>query len=241
MTKNVNFELLETTGNKAVSTLLELRGQLPASRRYPFIIGEKRSFELLTDIYQADENRVSEIIEKSKSLNAQEMFANRKNQALPVDKEFDRESFIKQLTGVWEYQDSALEIGLPWEDLLLSDKNTASRNFLEKCWLGIAPTDESWQVPAFAQFGGWNSCPPPEEHCAILRYWQEKYGAEIVSLTHDVIECSVENPPQTEAECWELAWEQYAYCSDIVDQGVGKVGKLASGLRNSDYWYFWWD
>lgn len=241
MRENLDFELLEVAGNKAVSTLLELHEQLPDSRQYPFIIGEKRSFELLIDVYQAGKNRASEIIESSKSLDPQEIFTKRKDNALPIDEEFHQESFIKHLTGVWEYQDSALDIGLTWEDLLLSDKNASSRNFLEKCYLGVAPTGESWQVPAFVQFGGWNACPSPEEHCRVLHYWQEKYDAEIISLTHDVIECSVGKPPETEEECWELAWQQYAYCSDIVDQGVGKIGKLASGLRNSDYWYFWWD
>ena len=39
----------------------------------------------------------------------------------------------------------------------------------------------------------------------------------------------------------DLALEQYAYCSDIVDQGVEPVGRLADGLAKSSYWYFWWD
>jgi hypothetical protein len=38
-----------------------------------------------------------------------------------------------------------------------------------------------------------------------------------------------------------LAWEQYWYCLDIVDQGVGSVSALAATLLNSTYWYFWWD
>ena len=39
----------------------------------------------------------------------------------------------------------------------------------------------------------------------------------------------------------DLALEQYAYCNDIVDQGVETVGRLADGLAKSSYWYFWWD
>ena len=38
-----------------------------------------------------------------------------------------------------------------------------------------------------------------------------------------------------------LALEQYAYCNDIVDQGVGTIGALADGLMKSHNWYFWWD
>ena len=39
----------------------------------------------------------------------------------------------------------------------------------------------------------------------------------------------------------DLALEQYAYCNDIVDQGVETVGRLADGLMKSHNWYFWWD
>ena len=40
---------------------------------------------------------------------------------------------------------------------------------------------------------------------------------------------------------FNLALEQYAYCNDIVDQGVETIGRLADGLSKSFYWYFWWD
>jgi len=39
----------------------------------------------------------------------------------------------------------------------------------------------------------------------------------------------------------ELAKEQYIFCNDIVDQGVGTVSALAATLLDSNYWYFWWD
>jgi hypothetical protein len=74
-----------------------------------------------------------------------------------------------------------------------------------------------------------------------MRYWKERYGAEIVSLSGDVIECAVQKPPRTIEDSIELAWEQYWYCSDIVDQGTQTIMNLAAGLMNSDYWFFWWD
>jgi hypothetical protein len=38
-----------------------------------------------------------------------------------------------------------------------------------------------------------------------------------------------------------VAREQYAYCPDIVDQGVGSIGELAAEHVCSPSWYFWWD
>lgn len=237
MSKKLDFEILEIPGREVLEKIRELSEKLPESRQYPFIIGEKRSLDLLTDFYDEGDDKASAIIAEAQALDARQIFERREKDALPIDEEFDRE----ELTGIWEYRDSNRDIGLSWEDLTNSHTNILSRAPLENCLIGIAPTAQSWQVPAFVRFGNWNNCPAPVEHCAILKFWQEKYGAKLVSLTHDVIECSVENPPQTEEECRELAWQQFAYCADIVEQGVGTVGALASGLRDSSYWYFWWD
>jgi len=102
-------------------------------------------------------------------------------------------------------------------------------------------TDRNWKVPAYFNFGGWNNCPSAEIQCAIWKHWQHEYGAKIVGVSNDVIEAYVSNPPSTEEEAMALAWQHYAYCNDIVDQGVETVAKLASVLINHDCWYFWWD
>lgn|GEM_PF-444190 len=107
--------------------------------------------------------------------------------------------------------------------------------------IGMVPTPNAWQTPAHAQFGDWNDCPPPNVHVAIHRYWHDRYGSEIVSMSHDVVECTVERPPATREEALALATEQYAYCSDIVDQGVQSIERLAAMLMKSEVWFFWWD
>ena len=102
-------------------------------------------------------------------------------------------------------------------------------------------TDSSWKIPAHFKFGGWNHCPSPDVHCAIWKHWQLKYGAKIVGVSNDVIEAYITKPPKTQEEAMALAWEQYLYCPDIVEQGVETVAKLAEVLINHDCWYFWWD
>jgi hypothetical protein len=37
-----------------------------------------------------------------------------------------------------------------------------------------------------------------------------------------------------------LAQRMYAFCPDIVDQGVGDIDKLADALKKCTL-YFWWD
>ena len=112
---------------------------------------------------------------------------------------------------------------------------------LNKVLIGLVNVKENWQIPAALKYGGWNASPFPEEHCAVMKYWSEKYKAEIVCASNDVIECTVSKPPLDDYTALELAKEQYAYCTDLVDQGFDSVGNLASSLVENKTWYFWWD
>jgi hypothetical protein len=108
-------------------------------------------------------------------------------------------------------------------------------------YLAKIPTPRNWEVPAYIGMGGWNACPDSAVLTAFAKHWHERYGAEVVSITHDVMEFTVASPPTTREAALELAKVQYAFCSDIVDQGVGDISRLAATLLNSNYWYFWWD
>jgi len=107
--------------------------------------------------------------------------------------------------------------------------------------IGLFPVKDGWQVPAYFNFGGWNECPAPDGHVLMMKYWQEKYGAELVGMNGDVIEMYVTRPPSTREEALALAEEQYLYCEDIVLQGTETIQNLAAGLLGNHLWYFWWD
>lgn len=79
------------------------------------------------------------------------------------------------------------------------------------------------------------------EHEAVLGHWRQQYGAELLTLTHDVIELAVPRPPTDPADVAQVAQEQTAYCPDIVDQGVGTITALAEQQVYSHLWFFWWD
>lgn len=110
----------------------------------------------------------------------------------------------------------------------------------EECILALIPTNEPWEVFAWLPFGGWNECPMPEEILWIAKYWYERYGVIPAVMTHDVLEFSA-RPIKDKNSALGVALEQYAFCQDIVDQGVGTIGRLAGGLMQSSVWYFWWD
>ncbi len=112
---------------------------------------------------------------------------------------------------------------------------------LERVTIVLVPTDDPTTIPAHLRWGGWNANPPAEYHVAALRSWRDRYGAELVGLGFDVMNLRVARRPASRDEALALAREQYAYCSDIVDQGVGTLAALAALLMAGDWWYFWWD
>ena len=111
----------------------------------------------------------------------------------------------------------------------------------ERVHIALLPTSQGWEAPAYLRYGGWNECPPPEHHVAMLRSWHERYGAELVGISSDMVNVRAATRPQTRDEALDLAREKYAYCADIVDQGVQNLSALAAGLMADDWWFFWWD
>lgn len=112
---------------------------------------------------------------------------------------------------------------------------------LEHVHILLIPTTHGWEVPAYLRWGDWNACPPPEYHVAALRAWHSDFGAELVGMNGDTINLRAANRPKTRANAMKLAREQYGYCPDIVDQGVGTISALAATLMASEWWYLWWD
>jgi len=73
------------------------------------------------------------------------------------------------------------------------------------------------------------------------QYWKKKFDAEIVGVSGDVIECIVKNLLRDKKAVIKLAWQQYWYCTDIVDRDCETIFKLAAMLWNSEVWYLWRD
>jgi hypothetical protein len=117
----------------------------------------------------------------------------------------------------------------------------ATRQPRSTAHIALIPTDDATAIPAYMRYGNWNECPPPAYHVAALRAWRDRYGAELIGLGADTINLRVSRKPATREWALELAREQYFYCNDIIDQGVGTYRKLAAGLMASDWWFFWWD
>ncbi|MCP3889560.1 MAG: DUF4253 domain-containing protein [Desulfobulbaceae bacterium] len=193
------------------------------------ICGATENREFLEESIESNGTPPNKIIETSQSINAEEWFIERRNEI-----EEDWEIDLAENEGEWLGEN-------PNKQPFTLTSDTLSGKPLQELLGAKVDVNESWQIPAIFKYGGWNECPEPEVQCAVWKYWEMKYGARIIGVSGDVIEAIIQNPPTTQQEAMDLAWQQYVFCTDIVDQGVETVSNLGSALINHKYWFFWWD
>lgn len=219
---NLPFEVLKVRGADALDELeaLERRRQ-----GYPVILGDREAVERMQELMLISDQSVDELILLSGDIDPQTWFGQR----IARDPEYYTPprgpwpEDVKPPTTIMGHLD--IRTGKPRKEVLV----------------GMIPVAESWKVPCVLKFGGWNECPFPQEHAAVLKRWNEKYGADVTTVAGDILEMRVKRPPTSRAEALVLAKEQFVYCSDIVLQGTETIDALAANLLNSPAWFFWWD
>jgi hypothetical protein len=224
----LEFTTVKIPGRDAIRLLNEHRSRYPTTGHYPFLIGGAEELERIQETAEFDKREPTAIIRASFEVKPAEWMAVRRRDA--AESEFSPEELLDEWPGEIAEKGS---IGL--------HKDVLTGEIKPEVYLGLAKIEKPWHLPAILKYGAWNECPEPEVHCAFHREWQERCGAEITGVSGDVVECVVTRPPARPSAAAILAWEQYWYCSDIVEQGCGSVSSLAATLLNSPYWYFWWD
>jgi hypothetical protein len=233
------FEIVETTGENALAKWEELKR---AGRGVPVVLGHENVESILNPFHRTP---VSEALAAADAIKfPEDFFIMRRDEGAAAlaylrktnpSLEFEDEEHDARLSeGEWPAEASRSP-GLSIAYDLRSGEP------LPKVYIVLVPTEDPTTVPAHLHFGNWNSCPAPEYHIAALRHWRDRYGAELVGLEGDTMNIRVSRKPATRDEAVELAKVQYAYCNDIIDQGVGSYPALAAELMAHDWWFFWWD
>lgn len=79
---------------------------------------------------------------------------------------------------------------------------------------------------------------------AVLRRWEERWGALLVDMDRSRLHLSVAAPPMTDDESLHVAAEHFAFCPDQQDPQDGRIFTLrtyAQMIRGARSWHFWWD
>jgi len=78
------------------------------------------------------------------------------------------------------------------------------------------------------------------ELTAVLRSWEDRFGARLVDVGYADLRLFVERPPRTLVTAQRLAAEQAVLGGDCVD-GARDIPGIAARLVNGPVWTFWWD
>jgi hypothetical protein len=90
--------------------------------------------------------------------------------------------------------------------------------------------------------GNWNCAfpaPSPVGFAAVLRSWEERFGARLFALTHDEACLLVERPPPDLEAALPVAAEHFVFCDEPA--GRQPVRTTAAEIVGAPVWYFWWD
>ncbi len=106
--------------------------------------------------------------------------------------------------------------------------------------VALVPAAGGWEIPALlAWSGAENGGIGGNEHQTVLRFWHDAYGADLVALGLEQLECLVARPPADARGAFELAVQHYAYCPALMDNLVPAMGALAATLFGR-HWVFDW-
>ena len=76
---------------------------------------------------------------------------------------------------------------------------------------------------------------------AILRSWEQRFGARLLRVGFADIQLLADRPPRTLQAARLLAAEQFAFCDECAGQGLHDVASITDHLLSSPVWTFWWD
>ncbi|MFI6874063.1 DUF4253 domain-containing protein [Streptomyces sp. NPDC050400] len=110
---------------------------------------------------------------------------------------------------------------------------------LEDCRLVLVPARRGSDAVALL---GWTAEAPLPLLCALLRSWEDRFGAQAVALFGGELHVSVTRPPVEAGHVNLLALEHVLSTADnIVDDPPTPFPEYATRLAGRTSWSFWWD
>ena len=138
----------------------------------------------------------------------------------------------------WPGPAPAIEIRLPPDEVaddfaerLINDPHTR---------LGLVPVDRGADVPRAT--GWWASEEiSPGAVSAVLRSWEDRFGARLIRIGFNTMVVSVAAPPTTLPDAHRVAAEHLAFCQENVGYPEGALARYAEDLIGANHWAFWWE
>jgi hypothetical protein len=108
--------------------------------------------------------------------------------------------------------------------------------------IGLVPAADG--AAALASCGWLSRRGLVEQDAAIIRSWQDRFGARLCMASTDSLALSVAWPPESPDHCLRVAAEHLAYETPEILHVSGTsvtFAQYAADLSGSHVWWFWWD
>jgi hypothetical protein len=91
-------------------------------------------------------------------------------------------------------------------------------------------------------FHGPDPVAPPVWIAAILRTWEDRFGARLLNVGPGAeIRLFVQRPPTSREAAQGVAAEHYAFADECDGLGRSSIKTISSRLVDAAIWQFWWD
>jgi hypothetical protein len=103
--------------------------------------------------------------------------------------------------------------------------------------LALVQAEHPADIPAVM---AWEAEAPNELLSAMLRSWEDRFGARVVAFEGATLHVSVARPPVTVADASLVAFE-HVLLGDDNHRGGLHFADYANSLIGDRHWQFWWD
>lgn len=108
--------------------------------------------------------------------------------------------------------------------------------------IGLVPAARPADVlPLIGWQGVTNSYPTALPIAAVLRSWEDRFGAQLLDIGFQEIRLLVDRPPRTLETAQRIAAEHFVFCSECGGEGLTEIPAIANYLLKTPIWTFWWD
>jgi uncharacterized protein DUF4253 len=113
--------------------------------------------------------------------------------------------------------------------------------------VGLVPAARAADVLALVGYNGTvNSYGTPEVLSAVLRSWEDRFGAVLVEVGFDHIRLLARRPPRTLPDAQNVAAELWLMCdefwpADRPGTAVHEIGAITEHIMNVPIWSLWLD
>lgn len=116
----------------------------------------------------------------------------------------------------------------------------AAAGALAPARIGLVAADRPADVlPRLGWSGVVNWYDSPLPVAAVLRSWEERFGARLLEVGFADIRLLVERPPRCLAAAERVAAEHFVFCD--TPGGMTDIASIAASLVSAPIWSFWWD